>query len=150
MARGKAKHLPRETPDSFQKFSMQMGLLGVGTDLHRQAASRAGGGEGIPRLGKHLRKTIFKGLSPEVGDKRQTGRRKKRALVYLCIKVDWLSHSSDERVLRAYSVTGTPRPRTAPTQKDKERRDEGYRSDPLSVQGSRLSPLPTWARKLPP
>lgn len=61
MARGKAKHLPRETPDSFQKFSMQMGLLGVGTDLHRQAASRAGGGEGIPRLGKHLRKTIFKG-----------------------------------------------------------------------------------------
>lgn len=129
---------------------MQMGLLGVGTDLHRQAASRARGGEGIPRLGKHLRKTIFKGLSPEVGDKRQTGRRKKRALVYLCIKVDWLSHSSDERVLRAYSVTGTPRPRTAPTQKDKERRDEGYRSDPLSVQGSRLSPLPTWARKLPP
>lgn len=55
------EHLSRETPDSFQKFSMQMRPLGVERDLHRQAASRAGGGEGIPRLGKHLRKTTFKG-----------------------------------------------------------------------------------------
>lgn len=58
---GQPEHLSRETPDSFQKFSMQMGLPGVEMDLHRQAASRAGGGEGISRLGKHLRKTIFKG-----------------------------------------------------------------------------------------
>lgn len=53
-------HSPRETRDSFQKSSMQEGLLGRKWIITDRLPT---GLEGIPHLGKHLQETIFRGMS---------------------------------------------------------------------------------------
>lgn len=83
------------------------------------------------------------GGSPGVEDERQSGRRES-----LSVRPGGLAQSFIQGTShRAYSVTGTLPPQTAPTQKDKKRGCDRYKSDLLSVQDSRLSPLPTPGRK---
>lgn len=87
------------------------GTSGREVDHQRQAANSVGGGESVFR-----KKVLELKTSAEEGEG-------KGRLLYLNIKADSLSHSFNKHLFRAYSVTGTKLPKTAPTQKNKERRE---------------------------
>lgn len=128
--------------DSFQKFSAQEGLLGrkwIFADRLPVGAGRRGGNptSGKASPGNHLQ-------GPRTSAKEEEG--KGGTLVFLHITAGGRAQPFiQEYLLGSYPVTGIVLPKQRHTRGG--RQGPRTRSGLLSVQDSRLSPLPTLARK---
>lgn len=133
------ENIPRETPDSDQKLSVQEGLLG------RKWIITIGlwGEKGIPHLGKASPPgAIFGEVRGGVLESRTSGKEGegKGGPRFICTSRPYsLSHSFNKHLMGADSVTGT----------DAKGQGEDRATDTEAVcffvQDSRLSPLPTLA-----
>lgn len=101
-----------------------------------------GEGEGIPPLGKHLQETIFRGRGPAPKRKKERG------------DPGFSAHHGGRRAqpfIQEHLVLPSDGNRAAETAKQRDtrggRQGPRTRSGLLSVRDSRLSPLPTLARK---